>query len=101
LRQEHCLPFGNADATKYAMERYLFSSAGILLLGTLGAFLLFVPIMSIVTVTLVLIGLALMFCLGIQVGRRKLPRVKDGMPRVIQFDRNSSAPEGFSTHLRS
>jgi hypothetical protein len=55
-----------------AMERYFFSSVGILFLGTLGAFFLFVPIMSIAIVTLILIGLALMFVLGWQAGRRRL-----------------------------
>jgi len=57
------------------MERYIFSSAGILLLGTLGAFLLFVPLLSIASVTLILLALGLMFCLGFEVGRRRLRRI--------------------------
>jgi hypothetical protein len=58
------------------MERYFFSSllslAGILFLGTLGAFFLFVPLISIASVTLILIGLASMFILGWLAGRRRI-----------------------------
>ena len=58
------------------MERYILSSAGVLLLGTLAAFLLFVPMLSIFSVALIILVLGLMFCLGFQVGRRRWPRIK-------------------------
>ncbi len=50
-------------------QRCLLASSGILLLGSIGAFVLFVPILSIVTVVTILVGLMLMFGIGVQVGR--------------------------------
>jgi hypothetical protein len=38
----------------------------------MGAFFLFVPLLSVVTVACILVGLMLMFWLGIQVGTRGL-----------------------------
>ena len=42
----------------------------ILFIGTVGGFLLYVPALSIITVATMLLGLALMFALGLQTGRR-------------------------------
>jgi hypothetical protein len=42
----------------------------VLFLGTFGAFLLYVPILTIVTVAALLLGLGLMFALGMLTGRR-------------------------------
>ena len=53
------------------MLRVFMTSAGALLLGTCGAFFLFVPLLSIATVACVLLGLVLMFALGVQVGIRQ------------------------------
>jgi hypothetical protein len=54
--------------------RIFLASSGALFLASLGAFLLFVPILSIATVVWTLLGLLLMFGLGVQVGsREKLP----------------------------
>jgi len=61
------------------MERYLLSSVGLLFLLTLGAFLLFVPLLSIATVGLIIIGLGLMFWLGFRIGRRSWPRMKQNL----------------------
>ena len=61
------------------MLRYLLACSGILLFGSLGAFFLLVPILPTVTVALMLFGLALMFELGLEIGRRGTP---DHLPRV-------------------
>lgn len=52
------------------MIRLLLASSGLALLGSLGAFFLFVPLLSIVAVVLLLLALMLMFGLGVQVGTR-------------------------------
>lgn len=54
------------------MIRFLFVLSGVLFLGITGAFLLFVPVLSIATAALLLTGLILTFCLGMQVGTREL-----------------------------
>jgi hypothetical protein len=54
------------------MTRFLLIFIGVLLVGSIGAFFLFVPPLLIATVALVLMGFALMFCLGVQVGARSL-----------------------------
>ena len=61
------------------MERYFLPSIGLLFLGTLGAFLLFVPLLSIASVALILMGLGLMFWIGFRIGRRSWPRIKHEM----------------------
>lgn len=50
------------------MLRLLLASIGLLLLGSMGAFFLFVPLLSIAAVVCILLGLMLMFGLGVQVG---------------------------------
>jgi hypothetical protein len=56
--------------------RVLLASSGALFLGSSAAFLLFVPILSIATVVWTLLGLMLMFGLGVQVGSRpSVPRL--------------------------
>jgi hypothetical protein len=42
----------------------------VLFLGTIGAFLLYVPMLTIATVVTLLLGLGLMFALGMLTGRR-------------------------------
>lgn len=62
------------------MKLDLAVSAGILLailfIGTLGAFMLYVPALSMFVVALVVVGLGLMFALGLLTGRhqRKIAR---------------------------
>ena len=58
------------------MLRLFFAFAGLLVLGAIGAFFLFVPILTIATVTWVLAGLLLMFGLGVQVGTREMQLVE-------------------------
>ena len=43
----------------------------VLFLASLGAFLLYVPVLSVMTVSTTLLGLILMFILGIQTGSRR------------------------------
>jgi hypothetical protein len=50
------------------MERYLIVFVMLLWLGGIGAFLLYVPLLPVLAVTLILFGFVLMFVLGIQVG---------------------------------
>jgi hypothetical protein len=59
--------------------RILLASFGALFLGSVGAFFLFVSVLSIATVVLMLVGLMLMFGLGVQVGTRTMaPPVRVG-----------------------
>jgi len=50
------------------MQRCFLASSGALFLGSAGAFFLFVPLLSIATVVLMVVGLMLMFGLGFQAG---------------------------------
>jgi hypothetical protein len=52
------------------VERYLMTSLAALLAGSIGAFLLLVPAMALITVTLLIAGLVLTFVLGVYVGGR-------------------------------
>jgi hypothetical protein len=52
------------------MIRLLVACIGLLLLGSIGAFFLFVPLLSIAAVVCLLLGLMLMFGLGVHVGTR-------------------------------
>ena len=61
------------------MLHYLLACSAIFLFGSLGAFFMLVPILPAITVALMLMGLALMFELGLQVGRR---RASDHLPRI-------------------
>jgi hypothetical protein len=54
------------------MERYLAIFLGILMLGSLGAFLLYVPVLPLAVVVTLLLSLVLMFILGAQTGRRRI-----------------------------
>jgi formate hydrogenlyase transcriptional activator len=66
-------PVGITSAlVKFMMQRFLLTSSGALFLGSTGAFFLFVPLMSIVTVALMLGGLMLMFGLGFQAGAHEV-----------------------------
>ncbi len=59
------------------MIRLLLVSCGALLLGSFGAFFLMVSMLSIATVVSMLVGLMLMFALGLQVGTRQMARISD------------------------
>ena len=54
------------------MTRFLLAFSGALLVGSLGAFFLFVSPLLIATVALLLMGFMLMFVLGVQVGTQSM-----------------------------
>lgn len=60
--------------TSESMERYITASLavllGVLILGTFGVFLVYVPILPLAVVVIILLGLILMFMLGVQTGGR-------------------------------
>jgi hypothetical protein len=55
---------------RFVIIRLILAISGMLFLGSVGAFLLFVSALSIAAVVFILMGLLLMFGLGIQVGAR-------------------------------
>ena len=60
----------------------------ILFLGSLGAFLFYVPAVSMFTVVLMLLGLALMFALGLQTGRHR----RRNPPLIVRWKDGRSLP---------
>jgi hypothetical protein len=54
------------------MTRFLLALSAALFLGSIGAFFLLVPVLSIATVAWIFVGLLLMFSLGFQVGTREM-----------------------------
>jgi len=60
-----------ACSLRTAMIRFLLICSGALFLGSFAAFYLMVSMLSIATVVSILVGLMLMFGLGIQVGSRE------------------------------
>jgi hypothetical protein len=52
------------------LERYLLIMLAVVLLGSIGAFFLFVAILPVIAIASVLIGLAAMFWLGFHTGRK-------------------------------
>ena len=68
--------FGTARAPAKGVARYLKTALGVLLgvliLGSLGAFLLYVPILPFAAAVTILLGLILMFVLGVQTGSRRI-----------------------------
>ncbi len=62
------------------IQRFLLAFSGALFLGSTAAFLLFVPLLSIATVVWILVGLVLMFGLGIHVGSPLKPRARAAAP---------------------
>jgi hypothetical protein len=55
------------------MQRSILAFFGILLLGSTGAFFLYVSILSIMAVVMILTALMLMFLLGFQAARPPIP----------------------------
>jgi hypothetical protein len=54
------------------VERYLAIFLGVLILGSLSAFLLYVPVLPLAVVVTLLLSLVLMFILGVHTGRRRI-----------------------------
>jgi hypothetical protein len=63
---------GTALARAKNVERYIAIFLGVLMFGSLGAFLLYVPILPLTVVVTLLLSLVLMFILGVQTGRRRI-----------------------------
>jgi hypothetical protein len=81
------LPVGIPSASWIVIMRYLLTFSGLLLFASLGAFFLLVPILPIMVGATMLASLMLMFGLGLQVGRRRIPLAKithpwDGGPHA-------------------
>jgi len=57
----------------FVMQRLVLVASCTLFLGSAGAFYLFVPLLSILTVASMLLGLMLMFGLGFQAGTQRIP----------------------------
>jgi hypothetical protein len=81
------------------VDRYLTASVavllGVLMLGSLGVFLVYVPILPLAVVVTILLGLILMFMLGVQTGGRiRIPRRKNASrSRVAQWSALNRAVE--------
>ncbi len=58
---------------KHDVTRYLMALLAVLLLTAIGAFFAYVALMPTVITSLILLGLALMFGLGVHVGNRTEP----------------------------
>jgi hypothetical protein len=81
-----------------SVERYLTASVGVLLgvlmFGSLGVFLVYVPILPLAVVVTILLGLILMFMLGVQTGGKiRISRKKALWSRVAQWSALSRAVE--------
>jgi uncharacterized membrane protein len=61
------------------MQRSILALCGILLLGSTGAFFLYVSILSIMAVVVLLMALILMFFLGVQAARQA-----DSFPAIVR-----------------
>jgi len=59
--------------TLTGMQYLILAFCGMLVLGSTGAFLLYVSILSIMTIALTMTALVLMFLLGVQFNRRRSP----------------------------
>jgi hypothetical protein len=59
------------------IERYLLSSLGALFAASIGAFLLYVPILPLAAIVVVLLGMVLMFFLGLHLGSQEILRIDE------------------------
>jgi hypothetical protein len=95
---------GTAPALFHRMMiRFLAISSGVLLLASLAAFFLVVPLLSLATVVCMLTGLVLMFGLGMQFGT--LAPVSDRSPspdrRPLLLARACFSTRGLSDGIKS
>jgi hypothetical protein len=75
------------------MERWLWTSLGILVAGSVGAFLVVVPMLSAFVIVIIGLGFALMFVLGIRLGGRIATRTfesKGGFTNANDAHRRSA-----------
>jgi hypothetical protein len=81
-RVPECSARPHACSTKAKMTRFLLAFSGALFLGSIGAFFLLVPLLSIATVAWIFVGLLLMFTLGVQVGTQGMLRCESAAGQV-------------------
>ena len=55
------------------MQRSILAFSGILLLGSTGAFFMYVSVLSIMAVVVILMALMLTFLLGVQITKQRMP----------------------------
>jgi hypothetical protein len=67
VRQQTCLP-------RVAMRRYLLTLLATLLMAAIAAFFFYVALVPLVLASVIALGLAVMFALGVFVGTESFPR---------------------------
>jgi hypothetical protein len=85
------------------MLRFLTVSFAVLLLASLGAFFLLVPLLSLATIVCILTGLMLMFALGMQFGTPLAvsDRLRSSDRRTLLLARARTATRGLSGGIKS
>lgn len=76
---------GIKRALKVGMKRYLryvLTLLAILLMAAIGAFFFYVALVPLALASLILVGLAVMFALGVYVGTESLPRLGNSFRSV-------------------
>ena len=73
---------------------------GVLILGSIGAFLLYVPAISWISVTIVLTGMVLMFLLGVQAGARRIRITTRGIHVPVEWVSMKRRIESHLGHAR-
>ena len=77
------------------IAKTLLGATGIMLVGAMAAFLLYVSLLTVTTVSLVLLALILMFALGVQAGGRRI-RIK--RPKTLSAGfAATKTPSAFKT----
>jgi uncharacterized iron-regulated membrane protein len=66
------------------IQRFFLAFSGALFLGSAVAFFLFVPLLSLATVVLMVVGLMLMFGLGFQAGAKRMKPSERNAPVLLQ-----------------
>jgi hypothetical protein len=67
------------------MERYLVTSLGVLLVSSIAAFLLYVPLLPLAVVCVILLGLILTFFLGLYLGTQETIPIGHAKQKVIEM----------------
>jgi hypothetical protein len=84
------LGIGTARATAKCVARHITIAVGVLLgvliLGSLGAFFLYVPILPVAAAVTIMLALILMFILGVQTGGRRIRVLRRKSPSLKQAE---------------
>ena len=83
------------------MRRLTLAFSGLLLLGSVAAFFLYVSILSIAAVVVLLASMMLMFLLGVQAATHPVPVTAIFSRRKLRLIREPSAPSGSADTSRS